>query len=407
MPDLTLEVVALGWRGEGAARHDGQTIHVPGALPGEHVTANLKGERARITRVIQPSPDRIEPFCRHHGVCGGCQLQHWREEPYRRWKMALVGQALAARGLPATIHTLIDAHGRGRRRVSIHVRRTDGVVTAGFMLPRSHTLHDIDRCPVLVPELAHVFERARAIGAVLGNCDVAFTATDTGLDAAARAERKVVTAEHAKLAGLARSLDLARFTVNAEVIVTSSAPRVAMGAAAVAIPPMAFLQATAEGENVLAQLVSAAIGKSRRVADLFCGCGPFTFRLAEIARVESFDSDRAAIAALSLAARNTSGLKPVAATVRDLFRAPLVPNEMKDFDAVVFDPPRAGAEAQAKQLAKSSVKTIVAVSCDATSFARDADILSSGGYALVSVSAVDQFKWTSHVETVAVFRRAK
>jgi len=220
-----------------------------------------------------------------------------------------------------------------------------------------------------------------------------------------RAERKIVAAEHAKLAGLAEQLDLARLAVNGEVIVTRRLPAIAMGKAVVAIPPASFLQATEAGEQALAERVMAGLGKAKSVADLFCGCGPFTLRLAERVKLQGFDSDRGAIAALQAAARQTQGLKPVTASVRDLMREPLVPGELKDFDAVVFDPPRAGAEAQARQLARSAVGTVIAVSCDPATLARDAEILVGGGFAVVTVTAVDQFKWSSHVETVAVFRR--
>jgi 23S rRNA (uracil1939-C5)-methyltransferase len=180
---------------------------------------------------------------------------------------------------------------------------------------------------------------------------------------------------------------------------------VQMGKAMVPIPPVSFLQATAAGEDVLGTLVCDGLGKAKSVADLFSGCGPFTFRIAERARVRAFDSDRPAIAALIAAQRTASGLKPVSAEARDLFRAPLVASELKDYDTVVFDPPRAGAEAQAKQLVRSQVKTVIAVSCDPVTLARDAAILIGGGYALEIVTAVDQFKWTAHVETVAIFRR--
>ena len=193
--------------------------------------------------------------------------------------------------------------------------------------------------------------------------------------------------------------------MNAEVIATRHPPVVVLGKAAVVVPPGSFLQATAAGETALAALVMESLGRAKSVADLFCGCGPFALRMAERVKVEAFDSDRAAIAALSTAVKNTPGLKPVTATVRDLFREPVVANELKDFDTVVFDPPRAGAEAQAKQLAKSKVKTVIAVSCDPQTLARDAEILVGGGYALDRITAVDQFKWSSHVETVAVFRK--
>jgi len=405
MTDLVLRIEDMGRRGEGIARHQGRAIFVPGTLPGEEVTASGEGERMALTSLERASPDRAAPFCKHYGRCGGCQLQHWREEPYRAWKASRITDALAARGIAAEISGCIDAHGAGRRRVSLHVRRHEKTVTAGFMEPRTHTLLDIDQCPILEPALERVFDIGRALGTKLGDCDVAVTATMTGLDVSVRAERKLLAREHGNLAGFVSALKLARLSVNGEVIATAVPPRLKLGKAEVALPPGSFLQATALGEETLAALVLEGVGKAKSVADLFCGIGPFAFRLAERAKVEAYDSDRAAIAAVDAAARVTPGLKPIAAAVRDLFREPLVPNEMKSFDAVVFDPPRAGAEAQAKQLARSGVKTVVAVSCDAGSFARDADILIGGGYALKRVTAVDQFKWSSHVEIVALFTR--
>ncbi len=405
MSDVTLTIEGMGRRGEGVARHEGRAVYIGGTLPGETVRAALDGERARLVEILVPSPGRIAPFCPHYGVCGGCQLQHWDETSYRAWKASLVEQAFRAHGIEANVRALIDAHGAGRRRAAIHVRRVGGVVTAGYMGLRSHDLLDIDRCPILVAPLERGFAIARGIGAKLGDCDVALTATDAGIDASVKAERQIVAAEHAKLAGLMNELQLARLSVNGAVIATAFNPRVAMGKAEVAIPPGAFLQATAEGEAALAGLVRDGIGKAKTVADLFCGCGPFALRLGERCKVEAYDNDRPAIAALNAAAKLTPGLKPLIATARDLFREPLVALEMKAFDAVVFDPPRAGAEAQARQLAKSKVKTVVAVSCDPASLARDAEILVNGGYALTGLTAVDQFKWTSHVEVVAVFRR--
>ena len=406
MTDMKLTIEGMGKRGEGVARHDGRAVFVPGTLPGEEVKAGGEGERLALSSLERASPDRIVPFCTHYGRCGGCQLQHWKEVPYRAWKASLVSEALAQRGLSgAPVAEIVDAHGAGRRRVSLHVRKRDGVVTAGYMEPRTHNLLDIDACPILEPALAQAFDIARAIGAKLADCDVAVTASLTGLDVSVKAERKVLEREHANLAAFVTALKLARLSVNGEVMATAVPPRVKIGRAEVALPPGGFLQATATGEEALAHLVLEGLGKSKSVADLFCGIGPFALRIAEAAKVEAYDSDRAAIAALNAAAKATPGLKPVTAAVRDLFREPLVPNEMKGFDAVVFDPPRAGAEAQAKQLARSKVKTVVAVSCDAMSFARDAEILVGGGYALKRVTPVDQFKWSAHVETVALFTR--
>ncbi len=402
MTERRIEISGMGRRGEGIA--DGGSMFVPYALPGETVRAEVDGARARIVAIETASPDRVAPFCKFFTRCGGCQLQHWREEPYRQWKRGLVVTALKNRGLDVPVAELIDAHGDGRRRVSLHVRRKDGRVLAGFMAARSHDLLDIDRCPILVPGLQGAMDIARAIGGRLGDCDVALTATGTGIDGSVKVDRELAARS---LQGLAQAdFGLARLTVNGDVLAIRATPVVTMGRAKVALPPVSFLQATAAGEAALARLVIAAAGKARKIADLFCGAGPFALRLAETAQVTAFDSDRPAIAALDRARRETSGLKPVSATARDLFREPLVASELKDFDAVVLDPPRAGAEAQARQLAKSAVKTVVAVSCDPASFARDAEILVRGGYRLGAVTPVDQFKWSSHVETVAVFQRS-
>jgi 23S rRNA (uracil1939-C5)-methyltransferase len=405
MTEVTLAITGIGRRGEGLARHAGVPVFVPGTLPGETVRASLDGARAGLVDVTTASPERMQPFCPHYYSCGGCQLQHWREPPYRSWKTALVETALRGRGITANVRMLIDAHGAGRRRVSIHVRRNGGIVTAGFMVARSHRLLDLDHCPVLVPALSPAFDIARAIGARTGESDVALTATDAGIDASVKAGRRIIEQEMAKFAALAASLDLARLSVNGSAIVTARPPLVAMGKARIVLPPGAFLQATAEGEAVLARLVAEGLGKARNVADLFCGCGPFTFRLAETAKVSAFDNDRPAIAAVVAAARATPGLKPVTAAARDLFREPLVANELKAFDAVVFDPPRAGAEDQCKELARSGVKTIVAVSCNPVSLARDLAILTAAGYRIRLVTPIDQFFWSAHVEAVAVLEK--
>jgi 23S rRNA (uracil1939-C5)-methyltransferase len=391
---MQVTIESLNWRGEG----------VSGDQVFRHVLAGEVIESAS-GRVVLAAPDRIDAFCKYYARCGGCQLQHWKLEPYRDWKKGLIESALARRGIHVGVADIIDAHGTGRRRVSLHVRKVDGGVTAGFMAARSHELIDIDRCPILVPMLDHATDIARKLGARLGDCDVAMTAADNGLDVAVKVERKVADGQLPKLAGLVAELKLLRLSINGSLVATHGAPSIAMGKGLVALPAGSFLQATKLGEETLSALVLAALGKAKNVADLFCGIGPFALRIANGARVTAVDSDKPAIAALASAVRLTSGIKPLKTEVRDLMREPVVASELKEFDAVVFDPPRAGAEAQARQLAKSGVKTVVAVSCDPASFSRDAEILIAGGYKLKTVTAVDQFKYTSHVETVAVFSR--
>jgi 23S rRNA (uracil1939-C5)-methyltransferase len=391
---MQVTIEQLNWRGEGLG--GGEVFRR--VLPGEIVDM-ANGQ------VIHASSDRIDPFCQYFERCGGCQLQHWKREPYLEWKKSLITSALAKRGIEATAGEIVDAHGTGRRRVTFHVRKKDGVVTAGFMAPRSHELIDIGQCPILTPALRDATNIARKIGGRLGDCDVSLTAADNGLDVTVKVERKIADEQMPKLAGLVAELKLLRMNVNGNLVATHGTPTIAMGQGLVQLPPGSFLQATRQGEESLSSLVLAAVGKAKSVADLFCGIGPFALRLADKATVTALDTDKPAIASLAQAVRLTTGIKPLKTETRDLMREPVVVSELKEFEAVVFDPPRAGAEAQARQLAKSAVKTIVAVSCDPASFSRDAEILLGGGYKLKTLTAVDQFKYTSHVEIVGVFSR--
>jgi len=342
----------------------------------------------------------VEPFCQYFGTCGGCALQHLGSAAYEAVKVEAVAAGLRFAHVEATIEPLLPAHGDGRRRATLHARGK----AVGYMAARSHDLVDITACPILVPALqSRAAEVARTIALMVGDCDIAFTATDTGLDVAIHTEKKF---KGERLTLLAQRSGLARLSINGDVVLQARAPAIRMGKAMVEIPIASFLQATAVAEATLARLVLDGIGGAKSVADLFCGVGPFSLRLAETARVYAADSDKPAVAALQNAVRHTQGLKPITAVTRDLFREALVPVELKDFDAVVFDPPRAGAEAQARELANSKIKTVVAVSCEPKTFGRDAAFLIAVGYRLEKVTPVDQFAWSRHVEVVGVFRRS-
>ena len=397
MIELTVE--SIGQHGDGIAHFDGDRLFVPFALPGEHIRAERDGGRANLLEVLQASPDRVEPPCRHFTQCGGCSLQHLAPPAYSNFKRQLVIDPLRRVGIEAPVAELVDARGAGRRRTTLHVRGRE----AGYMRARSHDVFDLDTCPILVPALAAAAPRiARALGPLAGQCEASFTLTDTGLDLSVRSERKLRSEQ---LAAFAREHRLARLIFNGEPVYMARVPTLRMGKSVVELPSASFLQATAAAEETLAGLVIAGVGSAKTVADLFCGVGPFALRLAGGARVYAADSDRVAVAALQKAVNHTQGFKPVTTQVRDLFRDPLAPIELERHDAVVFDPPRAGAEAQARELARSKVKTVVAVSCDPTSFVRDAAILVDGGYKLLSVTPVDQFAYAAHVELVAIFRR--
>jgi 23S rRNA (uracil1939-C5)-methyltransferase len=408
-----LTINRLGHRGDGVADTPVGPAYVPYTLPGEVVTVEAvpgHPDRRHLVQVDKPSRERAAPICKHFGTCGGCAMQHWSLAEYHLWKRGLVVEALAQANLIAAVGDLIDAHGAGRRRAVLHARRgTHDVLEVGFTAPRAHHIVAIDECPVLAPGLDGAVQAAWAIAEVLKPAkkplDIHVTATDSGMDVDVRGSGPLSTDRTAVLARLVEKHKLARLTRHGELVAQRAQPVLTVGRARVPLPPGAFLQATALGEATLARLVTQHVGKAKRVADLFAGIGTFALRLAETARVTAADSETSAVKALERAAQTTSGLKPVEAVARDLFRRPYLPMELKNFDAVVFDPPRQGAEAQAHELAKSTVKTIVAVSCDAMTFARDAKILIGGGYKLMGVTPVDQFRYSPHVELVAKFER--
>jgi 23S rRNA (uracil1939-C5)-methyltransferase len=412
-----LVINRLGRRGDGIADAPAGPLYVPYALPGE--TAEVDPwpghpDRRHLIKIDIASPDRIAPICPHFGICGGCALQQLATARYRDWKRGLVNEALAQVGVDAPVDELIGAHGEGRRRAVFHARRGPrDLLEVGFAALRAHHVVAIDRCPILAPALGGAIEASWAIAEALAGegkpLDIQVTATDGGLDVDVRGSGPLTTQRMADLARVAERHKLARLTRHGEMVSLRATPMLKIGRAQVVLPPGAFLQATAAGEAALAQLVEThcqdAKTPARRVADLFAGIGPFALRLAQRSRVAAADSDADAIAALQRAAAATQGLKPIDAQVRDLFRRPLVPVELKPFDAVVFDPPRQGAEAQARALAASAVPRVVAVSCNPATFARDARILVDGGYLLTRVTPVDQFLYSSHVELVALLQR--
>jgi 23S rRNA (uracil1939-C5)-methyltransferase len=409
-----LEIKRLGRRGDGIADTPAGPLYVPYTLPGETAEVDVwpgHPDRRRLVHVDVASPERIAPICPHFGICGGCALQHWDAARYRDWKRGLVLEALAWTGIDAPVDEVIDAHGEGRRRAVFHARRGQrDVLEVGFAALRAHQLVAIDRCPVLAPSLDQAIAAAWAVAEVLEPTrkplDIQVTASEAGLDIDVRGSGPLPPARVAELARIAERLKLARLTRHGELITQRAPPTLAIGRARVALPPGCFLQATAAGETALAALVTEGCGEAKAIADLFAGVGPFALRLAERMRVTAIDSDQAAIAALKRAAETTTGLKPVVTDVRDLFRRPLIAAELKRYDCVVFDPPRQGAEAQARALAASAVPVIIAVSCNPMTFARDARILVDGGYRLTRVTPVDQFRYSFHVELVARFERS-
>lgn len=409
-----LTIDHVGHHGDGVAITAVQSIYVPYTLGGETVEVEpVPGhhpDRRRLLQVDTASPERIAAFCPHFGSCGGCAIQHWQPERYRAWKRDMVVETLGRAKIDCEVAPLVDAHGQGRRRITVHARMgTHEVLKVGFSAVHSHDIIPVGRCPILDPGLGGALDAAWALAEPLISVgkplDIQVTATSNGLDVDVRGSGPLPSSLIATLSRVAEKHALARLTRHGELVLMRSPPTIAIGAAQVVLPPGSFLQATVAGEETLAALVAEHCKRAKHIADLFCGVGPFALRLAAKSRVAAFDSDMGSVAALQKAATSTSGLKPVKAEARDLFRRPLVPQELRDYDTVVFDPPRQGAEAQAKQLAVSKIAVVVAVSCNIATFARDARILIDGGYRIEGVTPVDQFRHTPHVELVARFRR--
>lgn len=404
----TVTIRDLGARGDGIAE-DG--ILVPYTLPGERVTIRREGRRAELLGIERASADRVAPVCPYFMRCGGCRTQHLARPAELAWKRGRVAQALSQAGLDAAPAPTLDAHGEGRRRITLHVREIDGRAEAGLMAARSHDLVPIDLCPITVPALHPAPAVARRLAAPLGHgrtpLDMAVTATDQGLDIDLRGHGPVSPGVAAALVRIAGELGLARLSLHGERLMEAEPVSVTGGESRLFPAPGGFLQATAAGQAVLTDLTLAALpARLRRAADLFAGCGHLTLAMARRGAVRAVEADAAALAGLDRSARAAAGLRQITGERRDLFRRPLLPLELADLDAVVFDPPRAGAEAQARQLAAARVPAVIGIACDAGTFARDAATLVAGGYRLESVTPVDQFRYSDHVEMAGVFRRA-
>lgn len=348
--------------------------------------------------------------CRHFGLCGGCAFQDMPDDAYRALKRSFVVDALAQHGLESTeVDSVVAVKPATRRRAVFKIAKRSGAVLAGFHAAQSHAIVDMHECLVLTPRLFALVGQLRELFVVLLNdgedVEAHVTDTDTGPDIALRWSRRPTPAISADLARWAQENRIARVTLNGNIATEFATPAVTFGKARVTLPPESFLQPTQEGEAALRDHVCAVVKNAKSVADLFAGCGTFTFPLAEKARIHAVELDKPALSAMAAAARATQGLKPITTEARDLFKLPLSGEELNPYDAVVLDPPRAGAQAQAKALAASKVRRVAYVSCNAETFARDARILVDGGYKLGAVTPVDQFLWSSHIELVAGFAR--
>ena len=412
--DEPLTVERLDRRGEGVAGG----VRVARALPGEVVEGEVvvdplpdgrpSAPRIGRPRILTPSPERVRAPCPHYGACGGCALMHASDEFVAGWKAEVVRRALAARGLEAEIAGVATSPARSRRRATLSGRRLKRGAVVGFHGRASDAVTGIPECRLLLPSLVAALPGCEALVAEGGSRrgEMALTLTDApeGVDVAARGGRVLAAPLRARLAAIAVGAGWSRLSWEGEVAFQAAPPAQSFGAARVVPPPGAFLQATREGEAALAAVLRAGLEGAARVADLFSGCGTFALRLARGAEVHAVEADGAMLAALDAGWRAARGLRRVTTETRDLFRRPLAA-ELARFDAAVMDPPRAGAAAQAEALAAHGPERIAMVSCDPATFARDVATLVAGGYRLGPVHVVDQFRWSPHVEAVAILTR--
>jgi 23S rRNA (uracil1939-C5)-methyltransferase len=416
---VTLDILEVGVRGDGVAEHEGRRYFVPYTLPGETVEAEPRDKRgegiaADLVTVLAPSRHREPPPCSHFTVCGGCALQHWRRDAYTAWKVEQIARALAQRGVdaPRFEPPLVGAPGE-RRRADFVLRRQGRRVTAGFHERTSPRIVDITTCVVARPGLNALLDPLRAALATVlpdgGAADAMANETDSGIDLLVRPHKRLdLSLERREaLVALAERADLARLSwgdrASAEPVVVRRTPLLLFGEARVEPPPGAFLQATRRAEQAMRAAVTEWTGDAPRLVDLFAGVGALT--MGRAGKVALFESDKAMVAAADAAGRRLGGGR-LAIERRDLFRNPLTAAELDGFDAVVLDPPRAGAAAQAGELARAKARRVVYASCDPGSFARDARTLQEGGYRLEKLLPIDQFLWSPHVELIALFARA-
>ncbi len=402
MTEREVTIQRLGHRGDGVAEGP---VFVPRVLPGEVVRGLVEGDRMAAPKIVTPVPDRVAAPCPHYARCGGCALQHASDGFVAGWKQQVVAEALRAQGLTAPFAEIAVSPPGARRRAVLAGRRLKKGVLVGFHTRASDTIVPVPDCTVLDPRLRAALPGLEAVVALAGSrsatLDLAVTATDAGVDVSVTGGKPADAALTQALAEVARTHDLARLTLNGETVAARRPPLVSFDGLTVRPPPGAFLQATPQGEAALRAGVAAAVGNATRIVDLFAGCGTFALPLTRQAAVHAVEGEGALLAALDRGWREAGGLHKLTTEARDLFRRPLMAEELAKAEAVVIDPPRAGAEAQTAELARARVPRMAFVSCNPVTFARDARTLVSAGYRLDQVQVVDQFRWSSHVELVA------
>lgn len=423
MSKTEITIDYIGRRGDGVGQHADEPVFIARALPGETVRATLHkrqlGWGGTVEEILTPSPERQSAPCPHYEACGSCSLQHWNEEAYRQWKEDRVLAALERLGVNLReIKDPVFIPQATRRRATLATFLQNTELRLGYHRMRSHDITDIPDCMVLTPKLQDTINAMRPyLHRILTDsrpADIFIQDTGLSIDVMftgpvgknhkpdqAAFEAMTEMAEDCNLARIswrAKDRDEPQVQLEREPVIKKAGPL------KIALPPGAFMQPSEEGEKALIKAVKNAFPKgfNGRIAELFSGCGTFTGPLMKAYRVHAVEGDPAAIGALETAA---AGRLDLSVARRDLFVSPLGPDELNKFSAIVIDPPRAGAKAQAEQIARSKVPLVISVSCNPSTFARDAAIMAQGGYKLASIQLIDQFLWSAHSEVVGVFRR--
>lgn len=412
---MRVKIDHIGAQGDGIARGPDGPLYIPFSVDGDDLEITTRGKQGRIRHIHAPSATRVDPVCRHFSRCGGCALQHVSADYYRDWKQQQIRNALRHRGFDEVTVLAPEISPPGSRR---RARLTIGPSATGFAERASHNIIDITECPVLAPEIMAVIDPARKFLrprlAKYRKMTLQITLADNGLDIVLEAAGEPDLDLRMDIAGFAEAQDIARLCWQdrklkkpfAEILCERRKPRVTFDGRQVFIPPGSFLQATREGEAALTRFVKTALGQADRIVDIFAGCGTFSAALVGDHTVHAVDGNQDMITALTNSCRQMGLIRPLTSEVRDLFLRPLLPHELKKYDAAVLDPPRAGARDQIAEIVKSAMANLVMISCNPATFARDARALVEGGFIMGDILPVDQFLYSPHVELVAAFRRA-
>lgn len=411
MSQIELKIDHVGARGDGIAKTDKGPVFVPFALKGETVRVDLDKSRGIITELKSKSPDRVDPVCQHFQKCGGCVAQHMSDESYQSWKLDIAQQALDKSSIKHKIDHFLPCTIGERRRVVLTAERSNEDTKIGYLQAGSHDLVAISECPVAHPQIVEHLDLFREIAQIITphykTSQLTILLCENGFDIAVEASFSLKDATiHAVSQKATSSKTIKRLAFNGEVLVEIEPTVLTFGDTLIQVPSGSFVQASKRAELEMVELVTKHLKPCKKIVDLFSGSGTFTFPLAQKSAVHAVETSGPALNSIDRGFRSRQGLKPISTERRDLFRSPFVREDLKPYQGVIFDPPRAGAEAQSKQLARAlNIKKVAAVSCNPTSLARDLELLVKGGFKIKSITAIDQFLWSTHVEMVALLER--